>query len=72
MVSALLDSSVLIDLLRGYRPAIDWLNTQEQLGVTQIVWLELLDGAKNKTEQRQATELLRRFALVTLNTQDIT
>lgn len=64
MVDAPLDSSVLIDLLRGYAPAEVWLEQREFLGVTHIVWLELLEGAKNKQSQHKAIVPLRRFHLV--------
>lgn len=71
MVNGLLDSSVLVDVLRGYTPAEDWLSKQTHLGVTQIVWLELLEGAQNKRAQTQALKLLRRFSLVQLTPKDM-
>ena len=71
MVTGLLDSAVLVDVLRGYQHAEDWLGEQDQLGVTQIVWLELLEGAQNKAAQAEAIKLLRRFALVDLTPDDM-
>jgi len=71
VVTGLLDSSVLIDVLRGYAPAEDWLVEQEQLGVTRIVWLELLEGAQNKRAQTQALNLLRHFELVEITPTDM-
>lgn len=71
MVAGLLDSSVLIDILRGYDPAEEWLATQEQLGVTQIVWLELLEGAQDKRAQVRALKLLRRFETIKLTPVDM-
>lgn len=44
MVAGMLDSSVLIDVLRGYAPAELWLAAQGQLGTTRIVWLELIES----------------------------
>jgi predicted nucleic acid-binding protein len=71
MVDGLLDSSILIDVLRGYQPAEDWLATQNYLGTTRIVWLELLEGAQNKHAQRQAIKLLGRFKIVEMSNSDM-
>ncbi len=71
MVTGLLDTSILVDVLRGYQPAEDWLATQDQLGITQIVWLELLEGAQNKMAQKESLKLLRRFELVELLPDDM-
>jgi predicted nucleic acid-binding protein len=48
MVEALLDSAVLIDVLRAHAPTINWLATQNNLGVSQAVILELLQGSRDK------------------------
>jgi len=71
VVSGLLDSSVLIDVLRGHTPAEEWLKKQDQLGTTHIVWLELIEGAQNKRAQEQALKLLRHFEVVDLTTTDM-
>jgi predicted nucleic acid-binding protein len=68
MVSGLLDSSVVIDILRGYTPATDWLVTQAHIGLTYFVWLEVIEGAQDKRAQSRALLLLRRFEIVE-NTQ---
>lgn len=71
MVDALLDSSIVVDVLRGYDPAVDWLATQSDLGVTRIIWLELIEGAQNKSAQTQATQFLSRFEIVKLVDADM-
>ena len=71
MVAGLLDSSVMIDVLRDYEPARLWLAGQGQLGVTRIVWLELLEGAANRRAQQRALALLRRFEIVEMTTDDM-
>lgn len=63
-VTGLLDTAILIDLLRGYPPAATWLSTQDRLGVSPIVWLEILEGTENTKAQNQAVELLRHFGRV--------
>lgn len=53
MAAALIDSNIVIDLLRKYPPAENWLRSQrETLGVSRVVYLEVLEGAENKAEQR--------------------
>lgn len=59
MVDALLDTVIVVDLLRGYPAAVEWLSRQGRLGVTTIVWAEILDGAGTKKAQTDALELLR-------------
>ena len=68
---ALLDSSIVVDILREYKPAKAWLKTQGQLGATRAVWIEVLEGAPNKLKQQEAVKLLKRFDLVELATEDI-
>ncbi len=49
----LLDSDVLIDLLRKYPPAMAWfdaLGEDEELAVSGYVVMELIQGCRNKAE----------------------
>ena len=71
MVSALLDTAIVVDLLRNHRPAVDWLTRQADLGVSPAVWLEIIDGAQDLKSQRRAVKLLRRFQRVDVESQDI-
>jgi predicted nucleic acid-binding protein len=58
MVDGLLDTSIIVDFTRAYRPAVDWLSRQTGLAITPIVVLELLEGANNK---RHAENMLKRL-----------
>jgi predicted nucleic acid-binding protein len=60
-VNGLLDTAVVVDLLRGHLPAQAWLLDQAPLSLTPIVWLEILDGARDLQAQRRAVEVLQRF-----------
>lgn len=70
VVAGLVDTNILIDLLRGYAPASNWIATQTNLGVSRIVWLEFIQGAPNRIRQRQALNLLNQFSLVKLSDAD--
>jgi len=54
VVTGLLDSAVLIDLLRGHPAALTWIATQSTAGISSIVWLEVIEGARNRRAQREA------------------
>jgi predicted nucleic acid-binding protein len=69
-VTGLLDTAVLVDLLRGYPAAATWLSEQDRLGISPIVWLEILEGAENARAQSRAAELLRHFDRVEVLTVD--
>lgn len=72
MVSGLLDTSILVDNLRSFPPAVNWLaNNQTQLGLTRIVRLEVIEGARDKQGQRRAVKLLNDFEQIELTTSDL-
>jgi hypothetical protein len=60
-VTGLLDTAVLVDILRAYPAATTWLSGQDHLGVSPVVWLEIIEGAENARNQARAVELLRLF-----------
>jgi predicted nucleic acid-binding protein len=70
MVNATLDTSVVIDLLRGYAPALAWFEGQSAPGVSRIVWMEIIEGARDRTALRQALNLLKRFETLELTPED--
>lgn len=45
MVEALLDTAIIVDVLREHPPAVAWLGQQGQLGVSSVVWLEIIERA---------------------------
>ncbi|NEO83599.1 MAG: type II toxin-antitoxin system VapC family toxin [Spirulina sp. SIO3F2] len=54
----LLDTDILIDVLRGHEPALDWFVTLDPLPhLTGFVVMELLQGAQNKVKVRQVEQL---------------
>ena len=50
----LLDTNVLIDVLKGEATARDWLEEQQQPAVSVITWIEVLVGCR--TAESQAVE----------------
>jgi predicted nucleic acid-binding protein len=70
VVTALLDTNIVIDLLNGYPPATQWLLTQTGLALTRSVWLEVIEGVENKIEMGQTTTFLDTFGLIELAESD--
>jgi len=61
----LVDSDVMIDILREYTPALEWLKTlnSEYIGIPGLVAMELLQGCRNSVEQHQLEKVLRSYTL---------
>jgi predicted nucleic acid-binding protein len=69
----LLDSDVLIDLLRNYPPAAGWfdaLHENEELMVSGYVVMELIQGCRNKSEQERVRRELATYGVVWLSSTD--
>jgi predicted nucleic acid-binding protein len=60
------DTDVLVDVMREYQPALDWLQalSDEQVLVPGFVAMELVAGCKNTREIRATREALSRFRIV--------
>ena len=61
----LLDTDVMIDLLRRYSPAVAWLESlgDEELLLPGFVVMELLQGCRDKTEQEKLEKELQPYAI---------
>jgi predicted nucleic acid-binding protein len=71
MTFALVDTTVIVHLLRRYAPALTWYGSQSQeLSIVFTTWLEILEGAPNKAEQTRYTTLLDQFQMVFLTESD--
>lgn len=59
----LFDTDVMIDILRGYRPALEWFAslTGEAPGLPGFVMLELMEGCRNRQEMLRLRKRLRSF-----------
>jgi predicted nucleic acid-binding protein len=69
----LLDSDVLIDLLRKYPPATAWfdaLQEDEELAVSGYVVMELIQGCRNKAEQDRVQHALASYGVIWLSQTD--
>jgi predicted nucleic acid-binding protein len=71
-MNALVDAAAVVDLLRGYAPALAWraANPMLILGITPVAWLEVINGAANKSKRNQALNFLLQFDMVYLTEAD--
>lgn len=65
VTDAILDTSVLIDLLRAFPPSVDWFASlgRQRVAITPIVWMETIQGATHREKRAQALRFLRRFRI---------
>jgi predicted nucleic acid-binding protein len=69
----LLDSDVMIDLVREHSPAMNWfdsLDDGEILALSGFVVMELIQGCKNKTQQERLQRELAAYQMVWLSPED--
>ncbi len=62
----LLDTSILIDVLRGYVPARDWIDSlnEQPSYISVITAAELYAGCHNRSEQRRVERELQLYSLI--------
>jgi hypothetical protein len=68
----LVDTDVMVDVLREHPPALVWLRSLgfEAIGVPGLVAMELMQGCRNQAEQRRVVKVLRPYVLYWPNQQD--
>src|SRR5689334_11905472 len=56
----LADTDVMIDLLRGHEPALDWLDSleEDEILLPGFVVMELIQGCKTSAQQRRMQKAL--------------
>lgn len=64
MVDCLVDTNIIVDLLRGYQPALTWIATQTVPGICRMVYMEVIQGATDRRNQRDVLKLMKRFVMV--------
>lgn len=62
----LIDSAILIDQLRGFTPAHDWLNRlqRDEAAISMVSSAELITGCRNKLEQTAVEKSLATYQML--------
>ena len=68
----LLDTDIMIDVLRGHEPAVNWLRVMldQEIGLPGLVAMELLQGCQNIREQKRLEKHLSIFSLFWAGPED--
>lgn len=69
-MDAILDTTVIIHLLRRYKPALAWLNSTQVYGVTSTTWMEVMEGTTGKANQTHSKGILDQFETLYLTAVD--
>jgi predicted nucleic acid-binding protein len=71
-IDGIIDSNIVIDLLRNLPQAVQWQQSlqRQNLAITPIVWMEVVEGAGNTIEQNKALRLMRQFSIEHPNEDD--
>ncbi len=59
----LLDTDVMVDILRGHELAKVWLQSVDEIGMPGLVAMELIQGCQNAREQRTLEKELSEYQL---------
>ena len=71
MSVGIVDTTVILHYFRKYAAARAWVDSQPvRLSVTSITWMEVMEGASNKTNQTESRRILDKFALLYLTSAD--
>lgn len=67
-----IDTDVMVDVLRRYQPAVEWLDSlgSEVVGLPGLVAMELLQGCRDREEEQHVEAILRTHKLYWPNPDD--
>jgi predicted nucleic acid-binding protein len=65
VISGLLDTNIIIDLLNQQNTAINWSASVhlQEFAITPVVWMETVEGARDRIERAQIIRFLRQFRI---------
>jgi predicted nucleic acid-binding protein len=71
-LDVLTDTNIFIDVMRGYTPALKWLQSNPSLvlGLQSVVRMELVLGTSSKVEQKQVLNFLADYPVIYPNEDD--
>ncbi|PZS03724.1 MAG: hypothetical protein DLM69_02670 [Candidatus Chloroheliales bacterium] len=64
-VVRLLDTNIVVDVMRGYPPVLNWFSTMSaaDFALPGYVVMELMAGCANKQEMQRVMKLVRQFTV---------
>lgn len=71
MATGIVDTSIIVDVLRGYSPAIAWFSSQNQIAISPFVVFELVEGTENKQALNRALNQIADMEVADFTTTDL-
>ncbi len=70
-MNGLVDTNIVVDLLRQNVTATHWFNTQVNLGYSDFVWFEVVQGAVSKIELAKVYRLFKHMTRIQFHSDDL-
>lgn len=70
MITGFVDTNILIEIYRGSKTAKMWFESQPDLAISSVAWLEFMQGANGKLGQKRCSEIIAPLDLVFLTPKD--
>ena len=66
MADLLIDTAVIVDLLRNHEPALEWKSSRhgEFIGISPYVFMEVMNVARDHRAQNRALAFLHQFEMI--------
>jgi hypothetical protein len=72
VIQGLLDTNILIDVLRGYPPALAWVqaNANRLFVISSLTRMEIVTGTRDKASLRRDLAVVSQYAVIYLSDDD--
>lgn len=70
MITGFVDTNILIEVYHNNLVARGWFQTQPDLAISSVAWLEFIEGASGKAGQRRCLEIVAPLDFVFLTEAD--
>ena len=64
MAQFLVDTNLIVDVLRGYKQSADFIDTLPNANISVITWYELIEGVENLDQLRSLNKYLSGFEVI--------
>lgn len=63
MTSGIADTNILIELYRNDAASKAWFAQQQDIAITSITWMEMMEGSQGKTGQMRNLQIIAQFGM---------
>jgi predicted nucleic acid-binding protein len=69
-MKGLIDTNIIIQTFRKKPEAVGWFGKQTDMGISTVVWLELIEGAGSKVKEQDTLSLISSLTIIPLTEVD--